>query len=173
MKKVNLLLFFLLALAYSFGQTTVPNDPAKGSEVDLAERTEFDSIKFSIKAPLHFVQQDTGFFGFLHPTAGASIAIIPILYRSYINAGEEYATGDFAASNSKLMASEKLILNNGKEAYLYRVHFSVQNTIVERLVCFVGTERKTYMVIANFPAMLGPLIGPVMRASILSIEFED
>ena len=173
MQRTTLLLFLLLCTITSIAQTTVPNDPSKGSEVDLAARTQFDTIKFSIKAPLHFVQQDTGFFGFLHPTVGASLAIIPMPYRSYVNAGEEYATGDFAASNSKLVGFEKITLNSGKEAYLYRVHFTIQNTIVERLVCFVGTERKTYLIVANFPGIMGPILGPVMKASLLSIEFED
>lgn len=154
-------------------QVTVENNPAIENRMDLADRSTFDSIQFSIQAPLHYVKQDSGFYGFMNPAIGSALAIIKIPFRSFSNAGEEYKNGDFEAVGARLISNERLKTDKGINGYLYRVHFSIQGTIVERLVYFVGTETMTYLIYANYPLALGPLLLPVFKSSFATIEFEE
>ena len=164
-----LIMFSSLAVA----QVTVENDPKLDNRVDLAERTSFDSINFSIQPPLHYMKQDTGFFGFMNPAIGSALAIIKIPYRSFENVGEEYQHGNFEAAGSRLISGERLMTDKGVNGYLYRVHFSIQGTIVERIVYFVGTQKTTYMIYANYPLALGPVLLPVFKSSLATIQFEE
>lgn len=156
----------------SWSQATVDNDPNLDYQKDLAERTNFDKIDFSIKSPLHFVVPDTGFIGFVHPGAGGSIAIVQIPYRSAENVADEFANKDFEAAESKLISSEKIILESGEEGTLFKVHFVIQDQLVERLVLVIGTDKTTYMLYANYPGMISPVLSPVIIASFKTALFE-
>lgn len=153
-------------------QVTVENDPAEQFKKDLSERVEFRTLNFSIQPPLHFVQPDSGFSGFMHVGVGASIAIAPVPYRSYKNVNTEYKAKDFKAAGSELVSSTTIELDNGKEAFIHTVRFKIQDKIVERLVLITGSEEKTFMVYANYPAIVGPLLLNVLDASFKTIEFE-
>lgn len=171
----NLLILFALFVAgvNAEAQVTVENDPSVDYQKDLAPRTNFDGINFSMQGPLHFVVPDTGFFGFIHPGMGSSIAIAEIPYRSYTNVADEFANKDFSESNSKLISSEDIILDNGKKGHLFKVRFAIEDQLVERLVLIIGTDKKTYMVYANYPGIVAPMINPVLTASFKTCVFEE
>ena len=173
MKKILLLLLLMINCAISEAQVTVDNDPSLDYQKDLAPRTNFEDINFSMQGPLHFIVPDSGFYGFIHAGMGSSIAIIEVPYRSYSNVADEFANKDFTASNSKLLSSEKLTLDNGKEAQVFKVQFAVQDQLVERLVLILGTDKKTFMVYANYPGVVAPIISPVLMASLKTSVFEE
>jgi hypothetical protein len=155
-----------------FSQVTVENDPAKQFKKDLSKRVLFENINFSMQPPLHFIQPDTGFTGFMHIGVGASIAIAPVPYRSYKNVNEEFKAKDFKAAGSELITSTSIVLDSKREAFLHTVRFTIQDKIVERIVLIVGTDEKTFMVYANYPALVSPLLSQVLDASFKTIEFE-
>lgn len=173
MKNLLLILFLSFLTFSGWSQVTVENDPSLEYQKDLAERTHFEKINFSIQSPLHFIVPDTGFIGFIHPGAGGSIAIAEIPYRSSTNVADEFANKDFTATNSKLISNEKIVLNSGIEGNLFKVHFAIQDQLVERLVMIIGTDKKTYMVFANYPAMISPVLYPVILNSFKTALFEE
>ncbi len=173
MKNLLLLLFLSFFANLGSAQVTVENDPSLDFQKDLAERTHFEKINFSLQSPLHFIVPDTGFIGFIHSGAGGSIAIVEVPYRSASNVADEFANKDFTASNSKLISNEKIVLNSGVEGTLFKVHFAIQDQLVERLVMIIGTDKKTYMVFANYPAMISPVLNPVIIASFKTALFEE
>ena len=173
MKKIVLLLTLMATCILVNAQVTVENDPSKDYKKDLAERTHFDEINFSIQGPLHFVVPDSGFFGFIHPGMGSSVAIVEIPYRSYSNVADEFENKDFEASNSKLISAEKIALDNDSEGRLFKVNFVIQDQLLERLVLIIGTDKKTYMIYANYPAVVAPIINPVIISSLKTSLFEE
>jgi len=169
--KLLLSIFLTVCLGLTYGQVTVDTDPENNRAADLDARVKFDSIHFSIQPPKHFQLQEN-FFGFIHPGVGGSIAIAHIPKLDVNASSDEYAAHNFEETGTKLIGQEKVVLNSKQTAKLFLVHFTIQEVLMERLVLFVGNETTTYMVYANYPALMNSLLYPVMLGSFKSIEFE-
>jgi len=169
--KLLLSIFLTVCLGLTYGQVTVDTDPENNRAADLDVRVEFDSIHFSIQPPKHFQLQES-FFGFIHAGVGGSIAIVHIPNLDVKSSSDEYAVHNFEEKGTKLIGQEELVLNSKVTATLFNVQFVIQEVLMERLVLFVGNETTTYMVYANYPALMNSLLNPVILASFKTIEFE-